>query len=200
MKKKHILIPLGLGAGTLFLYLLLRPAKVEPQVPPMPDQLEFIEQVAKHYYLGLWGRQMTNWEASQISISLTKWTEKRNLDLFSCLAIMAQESCFNRYALSSADTKGLWQLKEIALLELERVYGITVNRSRIYEIDYNIMLGTLYYLYCVGLAEGNRREAMARYYKTTEYWEAWWYADTVLLKRSHIVSMYGNFILAIATK
>ena len=135
MKKKYILIPVGLGAGALFLYLLLRPAKVEPQPPPVPDQLEFIKQVADHYYLGLWGRHLYPWEASDIATSLTKWIEKRDLDLFSCLAIVAQESCFNRYALSIADAKGLWQLKEIALLELERVYGIAVNRSRIYEID-----------------------------------------------------------------
>jgi|GEM_PF-1333726 len=200
MKKKHILIPLGLGAGALFFYLLLRPAKVEPQKPPVPDQVEFIEQVAKHYYSGLWGRPMTNWEASQISISLTRWTEERNLDLFSCLAIVAQESRFNRYALGLTDDKGLWQLTEVALVELERVYGITVNRTRLYEIDYNNMLGTLYYRYCVGLAEGNRREAMARYHKTTEYWEAWGYADAVLLKRSHIVNMYEDFVSAIAVK
>ena len=200
MKRKQVLIPLGLGAGALFLYFLLRPVKVEPHKPPVPDQIEFIEQVADHYYLGLWGRHLFPWEASEIATSLTKWTEKRNLDLFSCLAIVAQESCFNRYAPSIADAKGLWQLKEIALDELERVYGITVNRARIYEIDYNNMLGTLYYLYCVGLAQGYRREAMARYYKTTEYWEAWWYADEVLLKRSHIANMYEDFVSAVAAK
>ena len=194
MKRKQVLIPLGLGAGALFFYLLLRPAKVEPQKPPVPSQLEFIEEVAKHYYSGLWGWPMLESEASQIAISLTKWTEKRNLDLFSCLAIVAQESCFNRYALSIADAKGLWQLKEIALVELERVYGIKIDRARIYEIDYNNMLGTLYYRYCVGLAGGYRREAMARYYKTTEYWEAWWYADEVLAKRAEIVGMYEDFI------
>lgn len=194
MKRKQVLIPLGLGAGALFLYLLLRPAKVKPPEPPEPVALQFIEKVADYYYSQYWGGHLPQWKASEISTSLNKWIEQRNLNLFTCLAIMAQEGVFNNYAIGPNGEKGLWQFTEIAIKDLEQVYGITIDRERLFEIEYNNELGTLRYFYCVILARGNRREAIARYHMTTEYWRAWGYADAVLLKRIHIADMYEEFI------
>lgn len=185
MKKKHILIPLGLGAAGLVIYLILRATKAEAVTP----ELGFVEHVARHY-----NPAISQSEASQIASSLAKWTRKRNVNVFTSLAIIAQESHFRRYATSPDDCRGLWQLGRVALLELERVYGIKTDFNWLYEIDYNMELGTFYYLYCVGLAEGDRREAIARYYRTTEYWKAWDYADEVLAKRAEIVGMYEDFI------
>ena len=187
MKRKQILIPLGLGAAGLVIYLILRATKAEAVTP----ELGFVEHVARHY-----NPAIPQSEASEIASSLAKWTQKRNVNVFTSLAIIAQESHFRRYATSPDDCRGLWQLGRVALLELERVYGIKTNFNWLYEIDYNMELGTFYYLYCVRLAEGDRREAIARYYRTTEYWKAWDYADEVLAKRAEIVRMYEDFIKA----
>lgn len=192
--KKCVLIPLGLGTGALFLYLLLRPAKAEAAKPPLPRELDFIEEVARHYYSERYKADIPQVTASQIALSVMEWTEKRNLDLFSSLAIIAQESYFNRYAFGLNNERGLWQLSDIALAELARIYKISIDRTRIFEVDYNTELGTLFYLYVVGLAKGNRREAIARYHRTTRYWEAWDYADEVLKKRAEIMRMYEEFI------
>lgn len=183
--KKKILIPLGLGAAGLVIYLLLRATKAEAAVP----ELGFVEHVAEHY-----NPAISQSQASQIASSFAKWTKERNVNVFTCLAIIAYESHFKPYARSPDDCRGLWQLGRIALAELERVYGIKTDFGRLYEIDYNMELGTLYYLYCVKLAKGDRREAIARYYRTTAYWEAWDYADEVLEKRAEIVGMYEDFI------
>lgn len=189
--KKRILIPLGIGVGTLVFYFLVRGAQA---AQPLPQETQFIEEVAKHYYRHYYARELPPFEASQIASSLAKWTKERNLNLFSCLAIVSYESGFDRWATSPVECKGLWQLKDIAVRELERVYGIKGDLTRLYEIDYNNELGTMYYLYCVRRAEGERREAIARYYKTTEYWEAWAYADAVLGIREDIAGMYEDFI------
>jgi len=182
--KKYILVPLGLAGMALTLYLVLRVAK-----PAVATPSEFAEGVARHY--NPWISQQ---QASQIASSLASWTQIRNLNMFTSLAIIAQESSFRPWVTGDIGEKGLWQLSDIALAELERVYGIKVDRARVYDIDYNTELGTLYFLYCVKLAKGERREAVARYHRTTEYWEAWDYADAVLSKREEIVRMHEEFI------
>lgn len=183
--KKKILIPLGLGAAGLVIYLLLRATRAEAVTP----ELGFVEHVAEHY-----NPEISQSEASQIASSFVRWTKERNVNVFTSLAIIAQESSFRSVVTGPDGEKGLWQLSGIALTELERIYGISIDRTRIYEIDYNTELGTLFYLYCVKLAEGDRREAIARYHRTTRYWEAWDYADEVLAKRAEIVGMYEEFI------
>ena len=181
---KSILIPVGLGVGTLVLYFLLRPAKTEAT----PIGI-FTEEIAKYY-----NPAISSSQSSQIASSFAKWTDKRNINVFTSLAIIAQESDFRPQITSPDNCRGLWQLGSLALLELERVYGIKTDFNRLHEIDYNMELGTLFYLYCVRLAEGDRREAIARYYRTTEFWRAWDYADEVLAKRAKIVEMYNEFV------
>lgn len=183
--KKKLLIPLGLGAAGLVLYLILRATKAEAIVP----ELGFAEYVARHY-----NPAISQTEASEIASSFVKWTKERNINIFTSLAIIAQESSFRSYVTGPDMEKGLWQVSEMALEELERVYGIRIDFRRVYDIDYNTELGSLFYLHCVKLAGGYRREAIARYHKTTEYWRAWDYADEVLAKRAGIVRMYEDFI------
>ena len=186
--RKCIFIPLGLGVAGLVLYLVLRGARAEAVVP----ELRFVETVARHY-----NPAITDFQASEIASSFANWTQKRNVNVFTSLAIIAQESDFRPDVTSPDDCRGLWQLGKTALLELERVYGIKTDFNRLYDIDYNNELGTLYYLHCVKLAKGERTEAIARYYRTTEYWEAWDYADEVLEKRAEIIAMYESFTQAI---
>ena len=157
---------------------------------------DFIVYLAKDRYEQFYRRGLPKDDASQIASSVIKWCNERNLNIFSVLAIIEQESYFNPKAKGIIGEKGLMQLSDTALDELERVYGIKVDRERIFDIDYNIELGTLYYLYCVRLANGKRFEAIARYHMTfhPEYEAAKKYAEEVMAKRDKIVSMYKKFI------
>lgn len=193
--KKTATILLCLGGTGLITYLLFRSLK--PAVSEPGSTENFITQVAKYY-----NPSINDTEAIKIAESTIKWSSKRNINLFSILAIIAQESYFQPNPPDgSSGEKGLMQLSGIALDELERVYKINVNRNRLYEIDYNIELGTLYYLYCIYLTnkyrllpeETFRFEAIARYNKTSEPERAKSYAGKVIDKRDVIVSLYNDF-------
>lgn len=191
MKKIHLILLSSLGVGALVLYFLVKPAKAEPvpPIPPIPPAPpSFVEEVARYY-----NPTISVSLASEIARSVAKWTKERNVNVFSVLAIIAQESHFKPSVTGGVGERGLMQLSQTALDELKRVYGVTYSRDRLYEVDYNIMVGTHYYLYCVRLAEGDRFEAIARYNKTTRWWEAKDYANLVLTKRAKILEIYGKF-------
>lgn len=97
--------------------------------------------------------------AIQIERSVLFWTEKRGINLRSFLAIIIQESKFNPNAKGKAGERGLGQVSRICLRELERVYGEEFDFDRLFEIDYNIEVSSLHYLYCVRLANHRRAEA-----------------------------------------
>jgi len=176
----------------LVLYLLLRPVKIEAKVPTeRRDVTEFVSYLARYY-----NPHLSTSDASQIASSVLKWTEARGVNTLSVLAIIAQESAFIPDARGLVGEKGLMQLSDTALDELERVYKIKVDRAKVFDIDYNIELGTLFYLYCVRLAKGNRFEAIARYHMTShpEYPVAQQYAREVMAKREKISEIYNEFI------
>lgn len=189
-------ILIGLGSIGLISYIffkLIRPSKSE--ILPTLTVEDFVVQVAKKY-----NPTISNNIAKEIAESVVKWTGKRNLNLFSVLAIIAQESHFRPTPTGTAGEKGLMQLSPTALDELERVYKIKINREKIYDIDYNIELGTLFYKYCIYLTnkyrslpeESFRFEAIARYNKTFAPERAKSYAREVMSKRSEIVNLYNK--------
>ncbi len=59
-------------------------------------------------------------------------------------ALIYSESYFDRLTHDVYEDKGLGQLTPIALREIERVYGIEVDESRIFEIEYNVYLTGLF--------------------------------------------------------
>lgn len=59
-------------------------------------------------------------------------------------ALIYGESDFDPSFLGADDDKGLGQLTPIALREIERVYRIEVDESRLFEIEYNIYLTGLF--------------------------------------------------------
>jgi len=141
-------------------------------------------------------RDISDGEAREIAKSSLKWCQARGLSLWSVIAIMEQESNFYAEAISPTECRGLMQLSEVALQELLRQgYIPSYDLGRILEIDYNISLGTAYYLFCVRLANNDRREAIARYYMTSkpEDPDAQKYADGVLAKRAIIVREFEEF-------
>ncbi len=140
-----------------------------------------IQSVVKTY-----NPAITESESLQIAYSLDSWIVARNLNLLTCLAIVAHESRFDPEALGRTDDRGLWQLNEKALGELERRYSVSIDRSRLYEIDYNCRWGTLYFRLCAILARGEREEAIARYHYTTRWWKASRYVEKVMAERAKI--------------
>jgi len=68
-------------------------------------------------------------------------------------ALIWGESRFDPTAIGDCDDKGLGQLTESALLEIERVYKIDVDRLRIFEIEYNLYLTGLFCERCKAVGE-----------------------------------------------
>jgi len=135
----------------------------------------------------------TKSQSLQIAYSLDSWIVGRNLNFITSLALVVCESHFDPKALSETGAKGLWQLKEVAVRELERRYGVVIDRSRLFEIDYNCRWGTLYFRLCAVLAEGDREEAIARYYYTTKWWKVdHCYVEKVMAVREKIANILGK--------
>jgi len=179
-------ISLALILLGLFVLFLILPAKAKVNV-----EYEFIK-----YFVKTRNPNITDVEVSQIASSCIKWCEKRNLNLFSVLAIIFQESTFRPEVTGDHVSRGLMQLTKTALEQLKKIgYIKDYYWNYLFDIDYNLQLGTLYYLYCVKLAKGNRREAIARYRMTTDFLgkTAQEYADDVLNKRAIILREFENF-------
>ena len=147
------------------------------------------------YYIRLKNPNLSSDVVEKIASSAIKWCNERGVNLFSVLAIMQRESWFNPKAEGDHVSRGLMQLTKTALNELVRVGYITgYDWDRLFDIDYNIQHGTLYYLYCVRLAKGDRREAIARYRMTSQPYSptAQQYADSVLKIREEIVEEWNK--------
>ncbi|MFQ6066285.1 MAG: transglycosylase SLT domain-containing protein [bacterium] len=132
-------------------------------------------------------------EALKIEKSILRWTRKRNIDLCSFLAIIAQESAFDPMAEGGAGEKGLCQVSKTCLKELRRIYGIDFKQEKLFIPDYNIQVGSLYYRYCAILANNNRREAIARYRTTFRPGRSGYYAWKVLQLRKTIHRLITRF-------
>ena len=102
-----------------------------------------IQSVVKAY-----NHRITESQSLQIAYSLDSWIVARNLSLRTSLAIVAHESRFDPDALGGAGDKGLWQLNEKALKELERRYEVSINRSRLLKLII-IVAGEHFILDCV---------------------------------------------------
>jgi len=160
----------------LFLVLISR---VGVSITPLQ-----IQSVIKTY-----NPTITESQSLQIAYSLEKWIVARNLNFITSLSLVVCESHFDSNALSKTGAEGLWQLKEKAIKELERRYGVSIDRSRLFEIDYNCRWGTLYFRLCTILAKGDREEAIARYYYTTKWWKADSYVEKVMAVREKIADL-----------
>ncbi len=173
--------PIILFMQTLGLFLVLI-SRVGVSITP-----SFIQSVVKIY-----NPTIIESQSLQIAYSLDSWTVARNLNFITSFTLVICESHFDPNALSKTGAKGLWQLKPEAIRELERRYGVSIDRSRLFEIDYNCRWGTLYFRLRAILAKGNREEAIARYYYTTEWWKAKDYVEKVMTERGKVVDMLSD--------
>jgi len=170
--------PAALFIQTLGLFLVLI-SRVGVSITP-----SLIQSAVKTY-----NPTITEPQSLQIAYSLDSWIVARNLNFITSLTLVACESHFDPKALSKTGAKGLWQLKPEAIRELERRYGVSIDRSRLFEIDYNCRWGTLYFRLCAILAKGCREEAIARYYYTTEWWRANRYVEKVMAVREKVADL-----------
>jgi len=125
-------------------------------------------------------------QATQIEKSALFWTGKRRINLYSFLAIVIQESKFDPSAEGKAGERGLGQISKTCLRELKRIYSEEFDFDRLFEIDYNIQVGSLHYRYCAELANHNRREAIARYRSTFRPEDSGYYAWRILRIREDV--------------
>jgi len=124
-------------------------------------------------------------DVAQIEKSALFWIGKRKINLHSFLAIIIQESKFDSNATGKAGERGLGQISKSCLRELNRIYGEEFDFDKLFEIDYNLMVASLHYRYCVELANHNRREAIARYRSTFHPEDSGYYAWRILrIRRS----------------
>lgn len=79
------------------------------------------------------------------------------------LAIMRQESEFNSRALSSADARGLMQLLPSTAAHEAKKMGVGFNKDRLYEPEYNIMVGSYFLNHLVENYGGSYILAIAAY-------------------------------------
>jgi len=173
--------------GILILYLSLSGrAKVK---------VDIREEFLRHYIKSQ-NPYLSDGDVAKIASSLVNWCGRRGVNLWSFTAIVQRESSFRPFATGDSVSRGLCQLTRIALDELvNKGYITSYDWNRLFDIDYNVQLGTLYYLYCARLAKGNRREAIARYRKTSAPLSptAQAYADSVLKIREKIVEEFEKF-------
>lgn len=147
----------------------------------LPAQAGDIANLARLYNPSLSGK-----EAARIEKSTLHWTGVRGINLHSFLAIIVQESKFRTDAEGKGGERGLCQISRTCLKELKRVYGEEFEFGRLFEIDYNLMVGTLHYRYCTELAGFRRREAIARFRTTFRPERSGYYAWMVLRYRKYI--------------
>lgn len=89
-------------------------------------------------------------------------------------ALIYGESGFDQNYVGADLDQGLGQLTPIALDEIERYYGIKVDRSRIFEVDYNIYLTCLFLKRCKVAARTKAKErGYYLYYATILTYKDW---------------------------
>lgn len=89
-------------------------------------------------------------------------------------ALQYGESGFDPNFIGEDLDKGLGQLTEAALKEIERVYGIKVDRTRLLEVDYNTYLTCLFLKICKSRARPYAKErGLYLYYATLLTYKDW---------------------------
>ena len=87
-------------------------------------------------------------------------------------ALIYSESAFDPGALGDIDSKGLGQVSSSAIDEIERYYKITVDKDRMYEIDYNVYLTGLFLLRAK-IAASSYRKDLYLYYRSLLAYKDW---------------------------
>jgi soluble lytic murein transglycosylase len=86
-----------------------------------------------------------------------------SLPVSELMAIARRESAFFPAARSPANARGLMQLLPSTGLGLARRQGLSLTATDLYDVDYNVALGSAYYRQLLERFDGNRAVALAAY-------------------------------------
>lgn len=93
-----------------------------------------------------------------------KYADKYGLDKYLVYAVIRTESRFDRYAVSSADAKGLMQLTDETGRDCASKIGLGgYTADKLFDPETNIQLGCYYLNYLLSHYGGNRDVAIAAY-------------------------------------
>lgn len=88
-------------------------------------------------------------EATKIALSATKWAAKFDIDPKMVIAIMKQESNFNRDAVSNAGALGLMQVMVQHHVDKLRQAKVVLSTPEMFGIETSIYLGTWVFKQCL---------------------------------------------------
>jgi soluble lytic murein transglycosylase-like protein len=106
---------------------------------------------------------LANWE------EISDQSKKRGIDPFLALAVIRQESAFDRKALSPANARGLMQLipptakRVYQKLEMEKKMGAPFDPETLFDPKVNITLGVAYLAELISYYDGATTPALAAY-------------------------------------
>ncbi len=147
----------------------------------------FITKTKCHNFIALWNPG----QADEITRAVMKYEFFFPAELLT--ALLYVESAFDPNAVGPCGEKGIGQLTEDAVLEIERIYKTEVDRERLFEIDYNIEQVGLFLSICKDRAGPyspnlpiNQRTVMVYHDWLTWDFGTYQYADQILDIRADI--------------
>ncbi|MFK7790127.1 MAG: lytic transglycosylase domain-containing protein [Phycisphaeraceae bacterium] len=97
-----------------------------------------------------------------IDARIAHHAESQGLDVVLVRSVVQAESSRDWKATSPVGAKGLMQVTDIALKDVKRLEGI--DDGDLYDIDYNLRVGTLYLAYLMDRFDGDVALAVAAYH------------------------------------
>ncbi|WAM30532.1 lytic transglycosylase domain-containing protein [Caldicellulosiruptor naganoensis] len=95
--------------------------------------------------------------------SIKKYSKEINVDPYLICAIIKSESNFNQFAISKKGAIGLMQLSPLTAKWVAYKLKLEYSREKLYDPDYNILIGTWYIKYLIDYYKNDTRLAVAAY-------------------------------------
>lgn len=100
---------------------------------------------------------------SKLGYPYIKDVEQPNIDKNFALAIIRQESMFDKNAVSSAGARGMMQLMPNTAMETAKSMKLRYSKNRLFDANYNIKLGCAYLSKLIKIYKGSYILAIAAY-------------------------------------
>lgn len=95
--------------------------------------------------------------------SIKKYSKEINVDPYLICAIIKSESNFNQFAVSKKGAVGLMQLSPLTAKWVAYKLRLEYSKEKLYDPDYNILIGTWYIKYLIDYYKNDTRLAVAAY-------------------------------------
>ncbi|WAM34861.1 lytic transglycosylase domain-containing protein [Caldicellulosiruptor morganii] len=107
--------------------------------------------------------------------SIKKYSKAINVDPYLICAIIKSESNFNQFAVSRRGAIGLMQLSPLTAKWVACKLELDYSREKLYDPDYNILLGTWYIKYLIDYYKNDTKLAVAAYNAGMSNVDKWLY-------------------------